>query len=279
LTGLSGVTVVDVDAPELVAVALARFGDTPIKVRTPSGGMHLYYRANGEGRRIRLDDRAVDILGAGSMVVVPPSIRPSGSHAGKAYTFEAGSWADLKRLPVLKPGSLYDGRTQYEGNRDNSLFSFLLRQAYACDTPDDLTDVARDFNDTVCQPPLPDGQVLKIARSAWKYQEEGRNWAREPARAVFTKEDIDHLTANPDAFAFEARLRVAHGTKHKTFALAATSMARDNVMPGWERKRYMRLTKWLVRQGRLEQVHKGGKGRGDPSLYRFPKRVPEMDPI
>ena len=56
-------------------------------------------------------------------------------------------------------------------------------------------------------------------------------------------------------------------------------MARDNVMPGWERKRYMRSTKWLVQEGCLEQAYKGGKRPGDPGLYRFPQRVHEMDPI
>ncbi len=48
LTGLSKITVVDIDDPANAATMVARCGDTPLKVRTPSGGFHHWYRANGE---------------------------------------------------------------------------------------------------------------------------------------------------------------------------------------------------------------------------------------
>ncbi len=76
LTGLSGVTVVDVDDPELVDGMLRRFGDTPLVTGTPRGGVHLWYRSTGEGCLTGLDGLKVDIKGLGGMVVVPPSIRP-----------------------------------------------------------------------------------------------------------------------------------------------------------------------------------------------------------
>ena len=41
------VTRVDIDDPDLIDSAIKRFGETPIKVSTPSGGLHLWYRANG----------------------------------------------------------------------------------------------------------------------------------------------------------------------------------------------------------------------------------------
>src|SRR2546425_678030 len=47
--GLSGVTVVDIDDLDLMPLMIERFGDTPLRTNTPSGGVHLWYRNSGEG--------------------------------------------------------------------------------------------------------------------------------------------------------------------------------------------------------------------------------------
>jgi len=275
LTGLSGVTVVDVDDPELVDRMRIRFGNTPLVTGTPSGGAHLWYRSTGERCRVRLDDLKVDIRGRGGMVVVPPSIRPTGQHVGKAYTFIKGSWDDLVRLPAIKPAERTADQVEgkvYDGERSNRLFSFLMRQVRACDALDDLVDVARTFNAN-CVPPLPDAEVVRTARSAWRYEAEDRNWVGGPARAVFKVQDINRLVANTDAFAFLAKLKVTHGARREPFALGARAMHRDEVMPGWSRNRYMATTTWLVEAGDLVRVHQGGKkGLHDPSLYVLPIR-------
>ena len=266
LTGLSELTVVDVDARRLVDGMLRRFGNTPLVTGTPSGGVHLWYRSTGERCQVRLDGLRVDIRGVGGMVVVPPSLRPSGRHAGKAYTFVNGSWDDLHRLPTLKAAVLLDGPAVYDGARNNTLFCFLLRQVRTCDTLDDLVDVARTFNSN-CIPPMLDAQVVKTARSAWQFEDEDRNWLGGPARATFTVNDIDRLAAKPDAFALFAKLKVTHLARRNPFALDARAMYRDNVMPGWSRNRYMATTNWLVESGDLVRVHQGGKRPRDPSFY------------
>lgn len=281
LTGLSGVTVVDIDDPDLTDDMVWRFGDTPLKTSTPSDGVHLWFRSSGERNRQRLDGLAVDLRGEGGMVVVPPSIRPTGQHAGKAYTFLSGSWDDLRQLPVLKPGSLHDGRVVYEGSRGDTLFKFLLRQVRACDTPDDLMDVARTFNADSCLPPLTDSMVIKTARSAWQYENETdrENWVGGPARVVFTADDVDRLVADADAFAFLAKLKVAHGGRLEPFALDARAMNRTDFIPGWGRNRYMAVTERLVISGDVDRIYKGGKRPGDHSLYLLPRAVPKQDPI
>ena len=42
MTGLSNLTVVDIDAPHLLQPMIDRCGDPLIIIRTPSGGFHLY---------------------------------------------------------------------------------------------------------------------------------------------------------------------------------------------------------------------------------------------
>ena len=41
--GPSGIVVVDIDDPALLEAMLEQFGPTPLIVKTPSGGFHLYY--------------------------------------------------------------------------------------------------------------------------------------------------------------------------------------------------------------------------------------------
>ncbi len=71
------------------------------------------------------------------------------------------------------------------------------RIARACDTLDDLLDVAWTFNNTFV-PPLPDAQVVRTARSAWRYEAEDLNWLGGPARAVFTDHDINRTVPAQD---------------------------------------------------------------------------------
>jgi len=288
LTGLSGYTVVDIDTVDGVDTAaltdrmLARFGDTPLKTATPSGGVHLWFMANGEPcRNLRASDGiAVDIKAKGGMVVVPPSIRPSGPHAGRVYGFLEGSWDDLRRLPTLKPGSFYEGNggRVVQGTRNDTLWKRCMHQVRHCDTVDDLLDVARTFNTHNCVPELPDAEVVNTARSAWKYQQDGKNWVGGPSQVVLPADDIDRfrMTKNgADAFLLQAVLKCKHGGRHEPFALVATAMKHDNVIHGWGRDRYRNAFKTLMTQGDLERVHVGGNTLHDPHKYRLRPVTPK----
>src|SRR5262245_30433136 len=49
ITSLSGLTIADVDeAGKDVDKIVSLAGDTPLQTRTPSGGLHLWYRSSGE---------------------------------------------------------------------------------------------------------------------------------------------------------------------------------------------------------------------------------------
>jgi Bifunctional DNA primase/polymerase, N-terminal len=103
----SGVCVVDVDSADPVVQRrmIERFGYTALKTQTPRGGCHLWYQYNGEASADLSPHIPVQVKAAGGFVVVPPSVRPSGPHAGCSYEFIQGTLKDLARLPPMRPGA------------------------------------------------------------------------------------------------------------------------------------------------------------------------------
>lgn len=293
LCGPSGLTVIDIDVPAGLEPAIAHFGVTPLIVRTPRGNWHLYYRSAGEScaswrERYGLP---VDIKANGGYVVAPPGRRPDGN----AYKFHHGDWKDLGRLPTLALeaveapgetllGSLFrrelksrtptalTGRIP-KGQRNDTLFKHALKQAPYCDTLEALEDCVRTRNEE-CVEPLPDPEISSIAGSAWKYEIEGRNFHARPT--LFTTVSLDELVAlgpNADATLLYAHLKLKHRIDSK-FAIAARAMASARVIGSWSAKRYRNATATLIRIGLMRCIHHGGRGPGDPSLYRLVRLEP-----
>jgi hypothetical protein len=92
-TGLiSGIWVLDLDKHENDGIASLRaleekHGELPptLTARTPSGGLHLFFRHPGPGHKIKNSVSkiapGIDIRGDGGMVLLPPSVGKN----GKAY--------------------------------------------------------------------------------------------------------------------------------------------------------------------------------------------------
>jgi DNA-binding XRE family transcriptional regulator len=290
---LSRVTVVDIDDSALLWAMLECFGDTPLITGTPSGGHHLWYRHAGEQCcNLRDEGFDVDIKGKGGFVVVPPSVARQGLHAGQAYVFERGSWADLGRLPRIREHSLpttgRQGNDRFAsakasplrsiavGRRNETLFRLLLRQAPYCDTFDDLLDVASTINDGSLEEPLPPAEVAKTASSAWGYEQHGDNWAGQEARTVTPKTEFDILQQNLNAFGLLTKLRLEHGARPQPFAVSPEAMAKNEVLTGWrDKRRYQKARDWLIENGFLEQAHIGGRAAGDPHLFHL--STPRID--
>lgn len=79
---ISGLVVVDCDAPEDVAYWQTHFPSSPLAVKTGGGGAHFYYQAPDEidvGNRVKLHRRRIDVRGDGGYVAAPPSMHPSGN--------------------------------------------------------------------------------------------------------------------------------------------------------------------------------------------------------
>jgi hypothetical protein len=279
ICGLSGVTVVDIDDASLLSPMIERFGDTPFKIGTPSGGVHLWYRSSGEPSSTLRPGLAVDLKGHGGQVAVPPSVRPSGTYAGHAYKFLAGSWNDLARLPRIRPGAylvtdVAPARLQAvkQGHRNDVLFRSLLRHAKGCDDIEALYDIAETLNSDFL-PPLPTAEIAKTVLSAWEYEATCRNWVRHESRVVTLKSEWEKLRQHrdgSDALLLLEGLRFAHWN-HETFAVSAKAMWLAQFVPGWGHQRYRKAITALGETGFLVVIHAGGRGEGDPRLFAFSK--------
>jgi hypothetical protein len=300
LTGLSGVTVVDVDDPALVDPITVRCGTTPLITATPRGGVHLWYHAAGErSTDLRASEGiAVDVKAAGGLIVVPPSIAWAGSGKGRAYRFVAGSWGDLASLPQVYPGSLPTAerkgatvrslRAVRHGVRNSTLLKTLLRQVRHCDTEADLLDVAitivQQHFELQGVPPFTAAEIAHTVESVWKIDQEGRNWVGQEAHIMIRAHEFLVLQESPDALTLYMRLLWAHAAREEEpFAISPKAMARDESITGWTYpRRYIQARDWLLEQGFLAQEHVGGSKPGDANLYRLttpPAKGDKSSPI
>jgi hypothetical protein len=258
----SQITALDVDSQDeaVLADALSNHGDTPFIVRT-GGGYHAYYSYGGERRLIRpYHNKPVDILGGG-FVVAPPSVSQKGR-----YQIISGTLDDLASLPpihVVLDGLRAETRIP-EGNRNNTIFRFALEQARHSDTFDTLLDVMRTRN-MDCEPQLSDDVLVSTAKSAWRYEREGRNLV-ECGRSVVTPHSvIDELIGeSQDAFVLLTLLQRHHWRRNFVLANAMADQL------GWSRKRLAATRRLLEERGFIKLV--APASFRSPALYRLGAR-------
>jgi hypothetical protein len=259
----NGITVIDMDDSDLKILEEGErlFGKSPLVWQTGGGRFAAAYKFNGEPRRIRpIPELPIDVLGSG-FVVAPPS---KGSK--QRYQIIKGTLDDLRRLPraeippAARKASPLDSPAI--GNRNISLFKYLLRAAPSCDDSDALLDVARTLNMEFIEP-LPDIEVVKTANSAWMYQISGRNWVGMKARASTDREEILALSSDPGALALLMLLRVSHPMPADRFAIDQIKTA---ALLGWSRGMLRDKIEVLIKRGHLRRVHYG-TGKHDPHLY------------
>jgi Bifunctional DNA primase/polymerase, N-terminal/Primase C terminal 1 (PriCT-1) len=268
-------TVLDVDTPDesLLLDAISKFGDTPFLVRTGSGHFQAWYRHNGEARCIRpFPHLPVDVLGAG-FVVAPPSVGLKGR-----YLIIRGSLEDLRRVPVMTaqvPRNLDMSRSVTsvtQGRRNKSLFRYALFHARYVDDEETLLDVTRTENENACVPELPDEEIVRLVRSAWKIQQEGRNFVGGKVVPV-TFTEIDRLAFHsPDAFALLMVLRRCHNCR-KEFALGKAMASKL----GWSLPRFRAARARLEEDRYITCLHPGGRGKHDPPRYALRGTIPRTN--
>lgn len=264
----SGVTEIDVDAvgAPMLALATESFGETPIVIQTASGKSKLWYRHNGESRRIRPfgADVPIDVLGNG-YTIAPPSHRED---LGASYRFLQGGLEDLKHLPPIRPNALgdLDPATVLHGARNVSLWRWCMMEARRCDDAEALIDAAETW--AAAMPDrLPLSEVRAAALSAWGYETKGRNFLGLKRPQVTWEDQMqDQLADAPDAFFLLAMFRRWHSSR-PSFAIAPSAMSEAH-NPPWHRTRIAKARDVLLERGALVEISPPVRGRA-PGRYRL----------
>ena len=272
----SRLTVLDVDSHDdlVLADALGRHGQTPIIVRSGSGNYQGWYRHNGEGRLIRPEpDKPIDILGGG-FVVAPPS---QGTKSN--YQFIQGGLDDLDHLPLLRrlPANV-NAQTATaipqaierirEGERNTNLWEQCMRAAHHCDSFNALLDVACTQNAQFLTP-LPDDEVVKVAKSAWGYTERDENHFGRPC-VSFDAAEVNELICNdPDLYLLLSYLR-ANNKPDRQFMATNQGLAKTF---HWRTKRVAAARRRMIAKGHAIQTCTARPRQ--PALYRWGKGGPK----
>jgi hypothetical protein len=295
IPGLSNIWVADADDADQVPVLEEMLGPTPLRVNT-NRGKHLYYRKPTERlpSTLRAIGLNVDLKSGNSLVIAPPSIHES----GRLYALDEGcDWSALRDLPqpnVEKLRRFIDQhkrqvpavelRGMRDGSRKQWLNDLLCRHAASCDSFSELLDVARTANQHLADrhlSPLDDDVVIKRAQQVWNDARDGRfeQWVGREGVARSKGSEIDELArlssrGAPDAFMLLIRLRLAHSARCRrgeTFSITPKAMARDDSIPGWNWKRYMRARDLLLLAGFIEKVaaFKSTRDGRTPAQYRL----------
>jgi hypothetical protein len=187
VTGLIGLDVDEQGGEDLLRRLSG--GDLPETLEFTSGrGRRLLYRVPAvvvlrptpKPGGLEVETGELRLLGLGSQTVMPPSIHSS----GRRYAWLAGHGPDdikaalapewvvnlmraerARTSPGKGNGRLEPDEVITEGNRDTrltQLAGWMRRQGM---TPDEIEAALLQINEGRCQPPLPDAQVAKIARS------------------------------------------------------------------------------------------------------------------
>lgn len=270
-------SVVDIDSPDddLLRDTLRRYGETRIITRTASGGRHLWYRHNGEGRKIRPEAQVpVDLLGGG-VVIAPPSMGARGP-----YQFERGSLADLDSLqpaqnviqgPWGKPALLQPVATQLigAGGRSKALLDYLRKEARACDSFEDLLDVAQTFAaerlDLVNGHRFDESEVTRTAKSVWEWTEsqiaKGTYFVGTGKRVILSFDAIDKaLALGADAAALYLTLQ--RRSNHRDELIVANDMRLTMGDGEWTLVRFRKARQALLDAGIIIETKKASTYHG-----------------
>jgi hypothetical protein len=265
----AGVTIVDVDTPDenVLADALAQYGDTSVIVRSGSGNFQAWYRNGGEPRKIRPDKGTpIDILGGG-YVVAPPSVGSKG-----AYGFVSGSLDDLPSLPRLRglaepvndlaaPEAVHAISAEV-GQRNASLFAAAGRAARNAVDYEALLSHVGQVNAAFPQP-LPHSEVISVSLSAWDMQGRGVNRFGGEMLVGVRVSQFDRISADPFALSLYMTLR-RRWRDGESFSVA-NDMHKSI---GFPLRKFVDARRFLENNGLLIMTRKPIKGVG-PAVYQF----------
>jgi Bifunctional DNA primase/polymerase, N-terminal/Primase C terminal 1 (PriCT-1) len=262
-------TIIDIDARDaeadrLMAETQRLYGRSRFIVRSGRGGLHAYYRHNGERRKIRPDPgKTIDILGGG-VVVLPPSLG-----ATRPYEIIEGHLDDLTALSKINRPVAAEINHQsvrdppiVSGARNNELFRHCMKHAHHCDDLENLLDVARTRNAEFL-PPLNADEVANVAASAWSYTEKGENRFGQSG-AWLPQSTVNALVRDPALFALIGWLKSANGPNAEF--LVANGLSEPKYL-GWPIYQLRQARRRAIETGWIVKVRCEAKGVA--ALYRW----------
>jgi hypothetical protein len=222
---LHSCVVVDIDSddPAWITKCEDRFGKSEVRVRTPSGGIHLYYAGSLKPQpKLKAEGWPVDIKqGANQYVVAAYSWRPD----GKAYCVEGSEFIRSKLTEIR--GAATDAVERdtagkvAKGNRHAYLLEKGKEFARSAQTLDQLTTaITKEFEANCVQDDLNTDEITGIANWCWEAQNNGTNYAAGQKTLTIPGWSIDRLAGDPFAQHLLIFLLDAHkGAKGRRFIL------------------------------------------------------------
>jgi hypothetical protein len=210
---LDGLAVVDCDSDDtaLVAEMEARFGLSPVHVKTPRG-WHIYYRAAGAVPNLRGEGLPVDIkTGASSYVVGPQSVRPDGG-----FYEPVKGLLGTDAIPTLRGALGAAPAPILTGHRHVELVKEAMRMVELVDGPAELQANLAGIRDDWCVDPatMTDSELAGIAGWAWKCRLENRIYRGRDSAFLVQRLALDALRGQAngsDAIALLVLLEDQHG--------------------------------------------------------------------
>lgn len=268
ITGrISNITVLDCDDPDKTLDFLQKeYGKSAFIVETPRGGLHLYYKYNGERNTVNSEIK-VDVRGEGGFVVSPYSYNPK---LKKSYKIVKGSLDDLENLPRLEsfptPSvSTIQSNKILNGDRNNTLFKLVKDKAIFLQSKDELRTFAYAENNKIMETPLTDCEVENIVNTVWGYKEKGTLRPSGQSYFQISEQDFRDLTENPDALTLFLFIIKYHRGVRTEFNIVQIHIG---VKLKWDSRRVKNAITVLIRKNKIRLLRKGiGKGNGH--LYTF----------
>lgn len=261
---LEGLAVIDCDedSVDLIAAMEARFGPSPVHVKTPRG-RHLYYRAAGSVPNLRGEGLPVDIkTGGRSYVVGPLSLRPDGG-----FYAPAKGLLGVDSLPTIRaPHAQQAGAMpMQEGARHVALVREAIAMVEQVTSPDELTARLAALRDDLCDNPatMPDSELRGIAGWAWQQLLKGEIFHGRDSGFRIHRLALDGLRGKPggsDATALLVLLTDLHGhIPGKRFALDHQAM-REARLTDLSARSFRSARRMLETAGLLQLVGKHRAG-------------------
>jgi hypothetical protein len=138
-----------------------------------------------------------------------------------------------------------------EGNRNNTVYDYLIKKAWAIDTQDELTSLADNFNQENCLPPLDAKEMAQIIHSVWKKRLSGQAWRpkQQFAEFSFSKEEMETFYKDPKCLVLLGHLRMSM-PPHE-FCAPQEYVGEQT---GWDKMTVNKALKTLTEHGFIERI-------------------------